>query len=38
MDGQMDNDIAIIELSTDAQFNENVIPACLPNNQVQGML
>ena len=32
-----ENDIAILELSKDARFSEYVIPACLPNNQVESI-
>ena len=29
----MDNDIAILKLSEEVQFNENVVPACLPTDK-----
>ena len=31
----IDNDIALLRLSSEVQFNNNVIPACLPTNKNQ---
>ena len=30
---RIDNDIAIVRLSKDVEFNANVVPACLPTNK-----
>ena len=31
----INNDIALLRLSSDVQFNNNVIPACLPTDRTQ---
>ena len=32
---KIDNDIAILKLSKDVEFNSGVVPACLPTNKYE---